>query len=152
MHDLVILLLICLRPSSKRDKGKAAIKIRVRLRVGIVKGTDATSFPWFSPTRPMENPGNEVGTDAYEFNIELRYEFFSAVTFGIGQQILNWRRLSTVEVPGLTEKFKSMRISPLTSKYYKRELYIFDSLRRRVFLSVGWVWWECVSVRGHVTI
>ena len=63
MHDLVILLFMCLRPSSKRDKGKAAIKIRVRLRVGIVKGTDA-----------------------YELNIESRYEFFSAVTFISGQQ------------------------------------------------------------------
>ena len=41
VYDLVILLLVCLRPSNKRDKGKAAIKIRVRLRVGIVKGTDA---------------------------------------------------------------------------------------------------------------
>ena len=78
-----------------------------------------------------------LGTDAYEFNIELRYEFFSAVTFGIGQQMLNWRRISTVEVSGLAEKFKSMRISPFTSKYYKKELDIFDSLRRRVFLSVG---------------
>ena len=136
MHDLVILLLICLRPSSKRDKGKAAIKIRVRLRVGIVKGTDATSFPGSSPTRPMENPGNP-GYRCIRVQHRVRYEFFSAVTFGIGQQMLNWRRISTVEVSGLTEKFKSIRISPFTSKYYKKELDIFVSLRRRVFLSVG---------------
>ena len=51
--------------------------------------------------------------------------------------MLNWRRISTEEVPGLTEKFKSIRISPFTSKYYKKELDIFVSLRRRVFLSVG---------------
>ena len=136
MHDLVILLLICLRPSSKRDKGKAAIKIRVRLRVGIVKGTDATSSQG-SLLPALRRTLGTLGTDAYEFNIELRYEFFSAVTFGIGQQMLNWRRISTVEVSGLAEKFKSMRISPLTSKYYKRELDIFVSLRRRGFLSVG---------------
>ena len=39
--------------------------------------------------------------------------------------MLNWRRISTVEVPGLTEKFKSMRISPLTSKYYKKRVRHF---------------------------
>ena len=151
MHDLVILLLICLRPSSKRDKGKAAIKIRVRLRVGIVK-VQMQPRSQGSLLPALRRTLGTLGTDAYEFNIELRYEFFSAVTFGIGQQMLNWRRISTVEVSGLAEKFKSMRISPLTSKYCKRELDIFVSLRRRVFLSVGWVWWECVSVRGHFTV
>ena len=66
-------LTLCLHPSSKRDL-KAAIKIRVRLRVGIVKGTDA-----------------------YELKLELPYEFFRPLRLVvvnkclIGDEFRPWR-------------------------------------------------------------
>ena len=52
--------------------------------------------------------------------------------------MLNWRRISTVEVPGLTEKFKSMRISPLTSKYYKKRVRHFR-LTSQTSFSFCWL-------------